>query len=74
PNQLPTPTLTTNTVHNPEFLLQIIQNQHKQINLLMEIPRSNENIQKQPKRFSQPHLTHPQPSTLTLPPYTHRRL
>ncbi|MDN6408522.1 MAG: transglycosylase SLT domain-containing protein, partial [Tetragenococcus halophilus] len=51
PNQLRAPSTSAND--NSELLLKMVENQQKQINVLTQIMRSNQNIEKQPKGFSE---------------------
>lgn len=54
PNQMRTPSTGGNVNNdNTELLLQMIANQQKQLDALMDIARSNASIEQQPKGFSE---------------------
>lgn len=71
PNQMRTPsTGGSSNDDNTELLLQMIANQQKQLDALLQIARSNKNIEKQPKGFTERDVSRAQGKRLNNNNYT----
>ncbi len=70
PNQMRTPsTGGSSNDDNTELLLQMIANQQKQLDALMQIARSNKNIEKQPKGYNEQDISRDQGKRMQMMAY-----